>query len=445
MPPRVRLPDPVRERVVALAGEALSTLAPEIVPPPLRAVARFTPAKRARLAAGGLAAALETEPAFRQAVADLAREREPVLAEAVVDGVPLPAAPPEQVAALAYLLRPAGWQGRLAAAADELAARADASAAAAAQEQVHVLVAQLEQGKAAARADSGRLRAELESAQNAAEAAREEAATWKRRARDLGERAAQAERALAAAPAEPSPAVPDRAAGTPSDTDRAGSAAEVRRLRARVAELEAALATARGAARDTRHAANVRLRVLVDTLQRAATGLQRELAVPPVEERPADAVAADRRMPAPAPVHQGRSPEDPALLDELLTAPFVHLVVDGYNVTKTGYGDQTLEVQRGRLVAGLGTLAARTGAEVTVVFDGQDRTAPVAAPTPRGVRVVFSATGEIADDVIRALVAAEPAGRALVVVTSDRAVVDDVRAAGARTAPSLALLRLLER
>ena len=150
-------------------------------------------------------------------------------------------------------------------------------------------------------------------------------------------------------------------------------------------------------------------------------------------------------MPAPAPVHQGRSPEDPALLDELLTAPFVHLVVDGYNVTKTGYGDQTLEVQRGRLVAGLGTLAARTGAEVTVVFDGQDRTAPVAAPTPRGVRVVFSATGEIADDVIRALVAAEPAGRALVVVTSDRAVVDDVRAAGARTAPSLALLRLLER
>jgi hypothetical protein len=35
--------------------------------------------------------------------------------------------------------------------------------------------------------------------------------------------------------------------------------------------------------------------------------------------------------------------EEPAQLDQLLGLPRVHLVVDGYNVTKTGYGDLTLE------------------------------------------------------------------------------------------------------
>jgi predicted RNA-binding protein with PIN domain len=142
---------------------------------------------------------------------------------------------------------------------------------------------------------------------------------------------------------------------------------------------------------------------------------------------------------------QGRADDDPALLDALLGAPSVHLLVDGYNVTKTGYGEQTLEVQRSRLLAGLGALAARTGAETTVVFDGVDRTTPLAVPAPRGVRLLFSRTGETADDVLRRLVRAEPAGRPLVVVTGDRAVVDDVRADGARTVASRALLRLLER
>ena len=45
-------------------------------------------------------------------------------------------------------------------------------------------------------------------------------------------------------------------------------------------------------------------------------------------------------------------------------------------------------------------------------------------PAPRGVRVLFSAPGEIADDVIRRLVAAEPEGRPLMVVSSDKEVAD---------------------
>ena len=121
--------------------------------------------------------------------------------------------------------------------------------------------------------------------------------------------------------------------------------------------------------------------------------------------------------------------------------------MDGYNVTKTGYGEQPLEVQRGRLLAALGALAARTGVELTVVFDGaglEGARGPVTV-APRGVRLLFSGPGETADDVLRALVRAEPSGRPLVVVSSDREVADDVRRDGARPVPSRALLALVER
>jgi predicted RNA-binding protein with PIN domain len=64
---------------------------------------------------------------------------------------------------------------------------------------------------------------------------------------------------------------------------------------------------------------------------------------------------------------------------------------------------------------------------------------------PRGVRVLFSAPGEIADDVIRRLVAAEPEGRPLMVVSSDKEVATDVARAGAYAVPSALLLRRLDR
>jgi predicted RNA-binding protein with PIN domain len=121
--------------------------------------------------------------------------------------------------------------------------------------------------------------------------------------------------------------------------------------------------------------------------------------------------------------------------------PNVHLIVDGYNVTKAGYGEQALADQRARLIGQLAGLAARAGAEVTVAFDGGRR--PASQPvTPRGVRVLFS-EGEIADDLIRRLVSAEPAGRPLIVVTSDQQIITDVTRAGAWTAPSAVLLALL--
>jgi predicted RNA-binding protein with PIN domain len=137
-----------------------------------------------------------------------------------------------------------------------------------------------------------------------------------------------------------------------------------------------------------------------------------------------------------------RSVADPAALDRLLALPNVHLVVDGYNVTKAGYPDLSLAEQRARLIGALAALAGRTGAEVTIAFDGGAKP-PAQPPTPRGVRVLFSAADEIADDLIRRLVGAEPAGRPIVVVTSDRQVATDVVRAGAWTAPSAVLLTRL--
>jgi predicted RNA-binding protein with PIN domain len=137
----------------------------------------------------------------------------------------------------------------------------------------------------------------------------------------------------------------------------------------------------------------------------------------------------------------GRSVTDAAVLDRLLALPAAHLIVDGYNVTKTGYGEQSLADQRSRLIGQLAGLSARSGAEVTVAFDGGRR--PTVQPaTPRGVRVLFS-QDEIADDLIRRLVAAEPPGRAVIVVTSDQQIVSDVSRAGAWTAPSAVLLALV--
>jgi predicted RNA-binding protein with PIN domain len=219
--------------------------------------------------------------------------------------------------------------------------------------------------------------------------------------------------------------------------DRERERAEHERTRAVRAESDAEIA--RQSAREARQADEVRLALLVDTLDGAVTGLRRELALGGSGPRPADLV----RGATAAQGVVGRV-EDPAALDRLLALPSVHLVVDGYNVTKTGYAELSLSDQRDRLIRQLAALAARTSAEVTLVFDGAG---VVAVPTtaPRGVRVLFSDPGVLADDVIRALVTAEPEGRPVVVVTSDRAVADSVRRRGAHPVPSAVLLARLGR
>jgi predicted RNA-binding protein with PIN domain len=107
--------------------------------------------------------------------------------------------------------------------------------------------------------------------------------------------------------------------------------------------------------------------------------------------------------------------------------------------------ESSLEAQRIRLLNGIAPLVARSGAETTVVFDAATSESRPPVNPPRGVKVIFSALGVIADDVIRDLVDAEPQGRMVVVVTSDLEIVDDVRRAGARTVASDALIGVLTR
>ena len=136
-----------------------------------------------------------------------------------------------------------------------------------------------------------------------------------------------------------------------------------------------------------------------------------------------------------------RRTDDPARLAAWVALPGTHLIVDGYNVSKTGFGELSLADQRERLVRQLTALASRTSAEVTVVFDGAAVT--TTRPFARGVRVLFSAPGIQADDVIADLVRAEPTGRPVVVVSSDRRVADHAVRTGARAAPSSVFLGLL--
>ena len=80
-----------------------------------------------------------------------------------------------------------------------------------------------------------------------------------------------------------------------------------------------------------------------------------------------------------------------------------------------------------------------------MVFDAASSSSRPVVSSPRGVKVRFSPEGVIADDVIRDLVAAEPEGRVVVVVTSDQEVARDVVRAGARSVSADALIALLAR
>ncbi|MFF8292042.1 NYN domain-containing protein [Streptomyces sp. NPDC016309] len=428
------LPEGVRRRVVALVSDAFGGLTVAELPAQLRQYARFTPSRRAKFAGNAMAAALEGDPLFRQRIGERLKDGQPELARAVESGAPPAAADPVDVAAAAYVLRPAGWV-KLVAAAGEEAQRADAERAdEAGRRELERLRAELAEARAQTRTETERLRAELD-------AARKEAESLQRKLRSAQSDVKRGEAALRRGQADID-AVRAEAAAQVSAAE-----SETRRLKARLSEAEAALEASRRAAREGRSVEDMRLRLLLDTVLESAQGLRRELALPPVSVHPADTVDAVEpgRMSPKDIAARALSETDPALLDQLLALPQAHLVVDGYNVTKTGYPTMPLEKQRLRLLGGLSALAARTGAEVTCVFDGAELAAPVLLAPPRGVRVLFSKPGVTADELIRQLVRAEPPGRPVVVVSTDREVADGVAKSGARPVASALLLKRLSR
>lgn len=428
------LPDGVRRRVVQIVSDGFGGLTVGELPAQLRQYARFTPTRRAKFAGNAMAAALEGDALFRQRIGERLRETQPELTGALDAGSPPPAADPLDVAAAAYVLRPAGWV-KLVTAAGEEALRADAERV---DDETRAELERLREELSAARgqtkAETERLRAELESAKREAE-------SMHRKLRGALSDVKRGEAALRKAAAE------SDAARAEGQAQLSAAESETRRLKARLSETEAALEASRRAAREGRSVEDMRVRLLLDTVLESAQGLRRELALPPVSVRPAetvDAVEPGRMTPKDI-AARALSENDPAILDQLLALPQAHMVVDGYNVTKTGYPTMPLEKQRLRLLGSLSQLAAQTGAEMTCVFDGAELAAPVLLAPPRGVRVLFSKPGVTADELIRQLVRAEPPGRPVVVVSTDREVADGIAKAGARPVASAVLLKRLSR
>jgi predicted RNA-binding protein with PIN domain len=428
------LPDGVRRRVVGIVSDGFGGLTVAELPTQLRQYARFTPTRRAKFAGNAMAAAVEADPLFRQRIAEKLREAQPELTGALDAGSPPPAADPLDVAAAAYVLRPAGWV-KLVTAAGEEAQRADAERAGEESR------AELERLRAELAAARGQVRTETERLRGELETAKKESESLHRKLRAALSDVKRGEAALRKARAE------REAERAEAQVRLSAAESESRRLTARLGESEAALEASRKAAREGRSVEDMRIRLLLDTVLEASQGLRRELALPPVSVRPAetvDAVEPGRMTPKDI-ANRALSEDDPAIVDQLLALPQAHLVVDGYNVTKTGYPQMPLEKQRLRLLGQLAQLAAQTGAETTCVFDGAELAAPVLLAPPRGVRVLFSKPGVTADELIRRLVRAEPPGRPVIVVSTDREVADGVARAGARPVASAVLLKRFSR
>lgn len=141
---------------------------------------------------------------------------------------------------------------------------------------------------------------------------------------------------------------------------------------------------------------------------------------------PAD--APSKRMPLAIP---GRlHGDDVGAAAHLLRAEHVEVLVDGYNVAKHAWPGLGLRDQRDRLLAMCERLARRFLVRITVVFDGQDVTG-AHSKEHKVVRVMYTSSGELADDRLRAVVRSTPQHVPVVVVTSDGEVQRSVKAMGA--------------
>lgn len=408
-PTTAELPSAVRGRVIDLAAATLSALPRPQVPGELTRIAGFAPGRRAKLGAGQIGIALDRRSAFRAAVA----------AAAASSG---PAGDQVERAARAFLERDADLSGLLA----ELTPAAPVPDSTVA---LRVRVKELERALAAMTRERDRALVDLPD-DGTADRLRQRLREQGTKARADRERIGELEAAVAEAATVAEGALTTERAKTREWAERARLATD------RADRAELGLGQARESGRESRALADRRLDLLLSTLEGAATGLRREWDLIGGGADPAEVVAGRWRTTGPP----AETTHDSARLLSWLQLPQAHLIVDGYNVTKTGYGELTLVQQRDRLVRAVAALSSRTGAEVTLVFDGAAVTVP--QPAGRRVRVLFSPPGVIADDVVRDLAGAEPVGRVVVVVSSDKEVVAGARARGARTAASTVLLDL---
>ncbi len=101
----------------------------------------------------------------------------------------------------------------------------------------------------------------------------------------------------------------------------------------------------------------------------------------------------------------------------------VHLLIDAYNLMGLsegfeGFGQDTLEEARDKLIENLAHYRGFKGVQATLVFDGGKGGYPTRRQErQRGLTIIYSKLGEEADHVIKAMVSEKR--KSFVVVTSD--------------------------
>ena len=177
-------------------------------------------------------------------------------------------------------------------------------------------------------------------------------------------------------------------------------------------------------------------------LRRLADGARRDGPKRRRPERPAPKSPPRRRAPVSLP--QGMVEDDPSAIEAMVRTRGVAVIVDGYNVSMLAWPGVTAAEQRERLCDALAEFQLRFRCEVTVVFDG----AEVQGVRPlrrRNLRVVFSAAGQEADEVVVGEVMFRPDDVPVIVVSSDREVRAGAEAEGATVLGADVLLQLMRR
>src|SRR4051794_17502580 len=250
----MELPEAVRARLVSLVAASLGDVTP--LPAALKQVAGFAPARRARLGATAIMTELERDDSLRERVAVQTRTR--------ANGDVL------DVAALAWLERPEGWEDAVRRAGE----RTQQKSGTAQQEQ--------REQKLRERAEEAErtLRDQRRGHKEALDALKAEVATLRR---TLGETRTRERTAR-----EEADAARKEAEEATSRLER-----ELRQARAAVAKLEKQAGEQRRQLRSERDEVTVRARLLLEALNDAAMGLRRELGLPGVSGNPGDRVEAE--------------------------------------------------------------------------------------------------------------------------------------------------------
>ena len=118
----------------------------------------------------------------------------------------------------------------------------------------------------------------------------------------------------------------------------------------------------------------------------------------------------------------------------------IHIIIDGYNLIRQSASlsildQQDIQLARETLIDILAAYKKIKRHLITVVFDGTS--APQFSPNrdqQKGIKIIFSRTGESADEVIKTMARRER--EKALVVSSDRDVVDSAASQGAATISS---------